>query len=227
MKASSATPLTGAKTAPRASALVWLALFGIAFGWVEAMVVVYLRQLYYPDGFSFPLEMLPAREGLLEVAREAATLVMLLAVARLGARRGWGRFGLFAVAFGVWDLVYYAGLYVAIGWPASLCEWDVLFLIPGVWTGPVWSPCLIAVALIGAGSVLYWRGERSLISPVRWFHVVGATVSLALLLGAFLNNQRLVISGGVPTRFPLAPYAAGTLVGLWCVTDLLLRRRTC
>lgn len=50
---------------------VWLTLFGIAMGILESIVVVYLRELYYPSGFSFPLGLLPVKIYATEVLREA------------------------------------------------------------------------------------------------------------------------------------------------------------
>jgi hypothetical protein len=35
--------------------IIWLAVFSMAMGYLESAVVVYLRKLYYPDGFKFPL----------------------------------------------------------------------------------------------------------------------------------------------------------------------------
>ena len=34
---------------------LWVVVFAIAFAWVESAVVVYLRKIYFPGGFSFPL----------------------------------------------------------------------------------------------------------------------------------------------------------------------------
>jgi hypothetical protein len=34
---------------------VWVVVFSIAFAWVESSVVVYLREIYFDGGFSFPL----------------------------------------------------------------------------------------------------------------------------------------------------------------------------
>lgn len=36
--------------------VIWTIIFSIAMGFLEAAVVVYLRQLYYPVGFTFPLQ---------------------------------------------------------------------------------------------------------------------------------------------------------------------------
>ena len=30
-------------------------VFSIAFGYIEAAVVVYLREIFHPDGFTFPM----------------------------------------------------------------------------------------------------------------------------------------------------------------------------
>ena len=117
-------------------ASVWNKLSGItvwaiAFAFVEAAVVVYLRKLFHPQGFAFPLEAQPF--GLIlgvEVAREAATMVMLASCAWLADRRMWVRFGLLMVAFGVWDIFYYVWLWVILGWPPSPATLDILFLIP-------------------------------------------------------------------------------------------------
>jgi hypothetical protein len=86
---------------------MWTAVFGAAFGWVEAAVVVYLRRIVYPDGFALPLAPIEPHLAAVELGREAATLIMLAAVAMLAGRTRWQRFAAFIVAFGVWDLAYY------------------------------------------------------------------------------------------------------------------------
>src|SRR6056297_1917803 len=118
--------------------LLWTAVFGAAFGWVEAAVVVYLRAIVYPEGFALPLVPIEPALAVVELAREAATLVMLAAVAMLAGHTRWQRFSAFLVAFGVWDLVYYGGRKAALDWPRGLAAWDVLFLLP--WPGPGASP---------------------------------------------------------------------------------------
>lgn len=198
----------------------WALLFGVAFGWLEAAVVIYLREILYPQGFAFPLELMPAWLGAVEVIREAATLAMLAAVAVLAADTGWGRFGIFSLAFGVWDLVYYAALWVVLGWPESLLTWDVLFLIPGIWTGPVWAPALIAVFLVACGTLLYLRGEEGMLPAANRLEIFLAVASLTLLLGAFLANHSLTYEGGVPTEFPELVYLAGIACGVGAFWNL-------
>ena len=36
--------------------MLWVSVFGITIGYFEAAVVVYLRAIYYPEGFAFPLK---------------------------------------------------------------------------------------------------------------------------------------------------------------------------
>ena len=137
----------------------WLCVFGFALGWFECAVVVYLRELYYPEGFVFPVVLASARIASVEIAREVASLLVLAAVARLSGERFLERFGAFMLLFGIWDIVYYLGLFAVLGWPASLATWDILFLIPVPWVGPVWAPLVTALFLVGVGSTLYWTSE--------------------------------------------------------------------
>src|SRR3989304_8047739 len=107
---------------------IWTAVFAVGMGWLEAAVVVYLRLLYSPEGFEYPLRTMPGDVLRLEALREAATIVMLIAVGWLAGRGKLERFGYFMMAFGIWDIVYYIGLRAAVGWPESLMTMDLLFL---------------------------------------------------------------------------------------------------
>ena len=197
----------------RSSRLAWLAAFGIAFGYLEAVVVVYLREIYYPEGFGFPLTLPDTRLFVVELGRELATLIMLWAVARFAARTGWDRFGAFCFLFGVWDVVFYAVLWLVLRWPESLFTWDVLFLIPMVWTGPVLTPLLVAASLIVAGAAIMKRAGSGVLPVTRWWIWAGGVLSLLLLLGSFMANHGLVRANGTPESFPWIPYAAGLVLG--------------
>jgi len=136
-------------------ALAWLAAFAIAMAYVEAAVVAYLRLLYYPDGFSIEgaasLLCVPPAVLAIEIGREAATIVMLAAVAFLSAGKNWWeRLAHFMWAFALWDIFYYIWLYVLLRWPSSLMTVDVLFLIPRPWIAPVFVPVLASLLMIGA-----------------------------------------------------------------------------
>src|SRR4030043_1288929 len=125
-------------------------VFGIAFAYIEASVVVYLREIFHPSGFTFPLAefgITPLWKRLLltETGREAATLVVIFTASWLFGRNLRQRFAFFLTIFAVWDIFYYVWLKVLINWPASIMDWDILFLIPTVWAGPVIAPILISI----------------------------------------------------------------------------------
>jgi hypothetical protein len=149
---------------------LWLALYAIAMGWLEAVVVVYLRALVglaHGDAMPRGEEVMTRLRAIpwmmpTEQSREAATLAMLAAVAWLGAERWRGRLGAFLMIFGIWDITYYVALRVLVGWPRSVLEMDLLFLIPPHpwWYQPVWVPVLISCVMIGVGLRLLSSNRR-------------------------------------------------------------------
>jgi hypothetical protein len=164
----------------RRTNLAALILFGVAFGFVEAAVVYYLRTLirfheHYAFGryhvllnLGFITFISPSHSLLLnhrvsdvEIARESATIVMLACVAFLSAKSWRQRLGAFMVAFACWDLAYYLFLRVIDNWPRNLFTKDVYFLIPVTWIGPVLTPIIISLVLLVAGAYLYTQRERS------------------------------------------------------------------
>ena len=143
-----------------AAVAVWAAAFAV----VEAMVVYYLRRLfglqyalqYAPADFHFPRAYLSY-----EQAREAATMVMLLAAGYLAGRTWWQRFAFWILAFGVWDIFYYVWLWVLLRWPSSPGDRDLLFLIPSEWWAPVWQPVLASCAFIAAATLILLKTRRA------------------------------------------------------------------
>ena len=144
--------------------LTIVAVWAVAFGLAEAMVVVYLRKLFglqyhltfVPRDFHYPRAYLGY-----EQAREAATMVMLLGVGYLAGRTWWQRIAYWFFAFGVWDMFYYVWLYVYLRWPASLGTRDLLFLIPREWWAPVWQPVLASSALIAVAVLILATTRRA------------------------------------------------------------------
>ncbi|MCA9727559.1 MAG: hypothetical protein KC729_07740 [Candidatus Eisenbacteria bacterium] len=189
-----------------------LATLAVSFGCIEGAVVIYLRQIFYPHGFSFPLVPIPWHLLRVEMIREAATLTLLLGAAGLAARSPIRRFGAFAFAFGVWDLVYYLTLEVALGWPRTVLDWDILFLLPMPWVGPVLSPVLVAIALVLVGAVFFVLPEdqRPRITRVDWWVEIAAG---CIVLAAFLWNGPEILAGRNPTGFPWTLFLVGYLGG--------------
>jgi len=144
------------------STLFWLAAYALAMGYLESAVVVYLRLLYYPQGFVVGGVVLPPYTLRVEMVREAATIIMIGAVSLLSAGRLW-RNGIaaFLYIFGIWDISYYIFLKILLGWPESLMTTDVYFLIPVPWVGPVVVPVLCSIAIILLSFALTMRGASS------------------------------------------------------------------
>ncbi len=182
--------------AGRWSRIATLLAYAAAMGLLEGVVVIYLRRLL---GVGVGSVVAPPQGAVwasvrgMELARELATLVMISSVALLAAR-GWRpRLGAFAFVFGVWDLVYYVALAALVGWPRSLLDRDLLFLIPAPWWGPVLAPVLIA-ALLVVGGVRLLRSERA--GAAVWAAVLGVVGGVALV-GAFLTSTPTHFTWGV------------------------------
>src|SRR6266850_2363863 len=129
-------------------------VFAIGMAWVEAASVYYLRVMV--DRIQpYQENPLPIRGelGQVELVREAATLVMLVTLGLLAGRTRHARLGYAAVAFGVWDIFYYVFLGTIGDWPRSLFDWDILFLLPLPWWGPVLAPVSIALLMIVGGTL--------------------------------------------------------------------------
>lgn len=180
-----------------------LLVYAVGMGYVEAAVVVYLREIYHPGGFSFPLAPMDSVLVGVEVGREAATLVMIAAVAWAAARSAWQLLTGFALIFGVWDIAYYIGLKAMLDWPASLTEADVLFLIPTVWVGPVLAPMVVALSM-AVFAWLLWPMASGVIRPRGWEWGLMITAGL-VLLGTFV---------GPPAAAGLTRLGNGTAVPL-------------
>jgi hypothetical protein len=191
-------------------------IFALAFGWMEAATVVYLRatspSLPGPfAGLQVPLVLISGRLLTTEVVREMATLLVLGAVASLAGRRRSDRTGAFLLAFGVWDLVYYLVLRLISGWPNSLTDPDILFLIPWPWVGPVWAPMLVAAIFVAGGSYLYWSPDQG-----RWYtasDVALLTISAAAIVASFLVDWHAATTGELPLDFRPRLYWIALVLG--------------
>ncbi|MBZ0266361.1 hypothetical protein K8I28_17020 [bacterium] len=194
--------------------ILWVTLFAITMGWFETAVVVYLRTLYFPEGFSFPLKVIPGSVGMVELVREAASLLMILSVAVLAGRNRLERFGYFMFIFGVWDIIYYIGLKLSLNWPASLMTWDLLFLLPLPWIGPVLAPVLVSLGLIGACIVIVIAEDQAKpLNPPLTFWLLEILCGLIIIF-SFIIDYKVAFSSGVPERFRWEIFLIGYLPGL-------------
>lgn len=145
---------------PIVKTIVWLTVFSIAMGYLETAVVVYLRKLYYPTGFDFPLVPVTKDIAVTEFWREAATIIMLIGAGVMAGKNKLQRFVFFLYSFAIWDIFYYVFLKVLLDWPESLFTWDILFLIPVPWVGPVIAPCLVSLSMILLTFVVVYYQEK-------------------------------------------------------------------
>jgi len=161
-------------------------LFSIAFGYIESSVVVYLRAIFYPDGFIFPIADFSQMPGAMpflftEMGREAATLVIILPGALLIGKDARSRWAWFLIIFAVWDIFYYVWLKVLLNWPASILDWDILFLMPAVWAGPVLAPVITSCVMLWIAWVLL--GDQKFRLSCR--RIVGLILCLILIVVCF------------------------------------------
>lgn len=197
----------------------WLAvvLLAAAMAWMEAAAVLYLRTLLGRVE-PYQAQPLPINPHLsrIEVIREAATLTLLASAAWLAGGTRARRWGYFLVAFGAWDLLYYLFLAGMGPWPRSALAWDVLFLIPFPWWGPVLAPCLIAAGMVLFGTLLTQNhpAEQQRWPAVWSWWVCGAGALLAL--GLFMADslglaaagraETTALAGLLPDRFLWTPF---------------------
>ena len=185
----------------------WIMVFSISMALVEAGIVIYLRAIYYPEGFSFPLVMITTEHFVFEIAREAATIFMLISVSALIGKQFWEKFAYFLLCFGIWDIFYYVWLKLAIGWPLSLLDWDILFLIPLPWIGPVIAPVTIAITMVLAGFIilfLFKKGYDFRPPLSAWIMTILGTL---IILYSFMRDTGAALHQQLPL-----PYGYGTLM---------------
>ncbi len=217
--------------------LGWLAFFSIAMGFLETAVVVYLRKIYYPEGFLFPLTMMDSQLVTIELLREASTVIMLAGAGILAGRSPQQRLAFFFAAFSIWDLFYYIFLKLLLRWPESFFTWDILFLIPVPWVGPVLAPCLISLTMLSLAAVLYWRDRQrseDRLNLLEWtLLVVGSLIVILswtrdyfrLSSAPYAPNEALILfSNYVPSSYPWWIFAIGEAFLLFAI--FLFWRRT-
>ena len=196
-------------------------IFAIAMAWVESAVVFDIRthvdriEPYQPE----PLPLIGVL-GPVELIRELATMVMLFTVGCLAGQTRRARIGYMAVAFGVWDIFYYVFLKMMCGWPHSLLDWDILFLLPLPWWGPVLAPALISLLLILWGT-LASQFERTH-SPAlsNWRVWILNLTGVALALYVFMADAIPIAHRGIAAIRTVLPEKFNW--PLFCIALLLM-----
>jgi hypothetical protein len=196
-----------------AKKLFWLMVWGVAFAYIEASVVVYLRKIYYPEGFAFPVAIVKNSIFFVEVLRELATLVIMWATAELAYRRMQSRLAAFMVLFGIWDLFYYLFLKLVLDWPEGPESWDILFLFPLPWVGPVWAPVVVSLGLVYSGIAILMRNEEGSFLDFGNRFIWTEFIAASVIILSFLIPGHAVIDQSVPSHFPYYLFWTGFLAG--------------
>ena len=103
-------------------------------------------------------------------------------------------------------------LKLILGWPASIFDWDVLFLIPVPWIGPVVAPVLVSIAMIAGGLLIVRQEEQSGLFRASKRAICLSLIGSAAVLCSFL----LDVDASLRFQYP-SPYHYELLVlGLVC-----------
>lgn len=165
---------------PITKTILWLTIFSISMGFLETSVVVYLRKLYYPEGFKFPLIPVTRDIATTEFFREIATIIMLIGAGVMAGKNSIQCFVFFLYSFAIWDIFYYVFLKVLLNWPESVFTWDILFLVPVPWVGPVIAPCIISVSMIVLTFVVVYfqeKGKQVRITFLEWILFIFGSIT--------------------------------------------------
>lgn len=211
----------------RISKFLWVGVFAVAMAFLEGAVVVYLRRI---AGITDPVQGAPLDTyiGTIEVGREAATLVMLLAVGWIAGRKLQSRLGYAVIAFGVWDIFYYVWLKVLTGWPQNLFNTDILFLIPLPWWGPVIAPVLISLLMIAGGAAAVLLDEEGRVVRIGWIEWLAGGAGVLVMLYAFMADALQMLPASAeelslmgPGEFQWAVFLVGLVLAgaaVWRIT---------
>lgn len=181
--------------------LILVSIFAIAMAYLESAVVVYLRAMYGIEDLLRDINLRPDIYTFVEIGREAATVLMLVITGLIAGNTWSKKIGYFFLSFGIWDIFYYIWLYVFIQWPKSLFEWDILFLIPLPWWGPVIAPVLISLLLISIGYLLI-RDVKFKVTSTDW---IIFSLSIIVLLYTFVEDSVIVILSGTGNLTEIRP----------------------
>lgn len=182
--------------------ILYLTIFSIAMGFMESAIVVYLRALYYPGGFGFPLVPLENYILITELLREAATLIMLVTIGVIAGKTSAQKFVFFLFCFAIWDIFYYIFLKLLINWPSSLLTWDILFLLPVPWIGPVLAPVILSVTMILLTALvihLEEKNHRVRFRAIDWILLITGSL---IIIYSFTTDYIGIISNASSTASP-------------------------
>lgn len=199
--------------------LIVVIIFAAAMGLLEAICVIYIREIVVPAGYELTFPVVPLERLPFETIREACTIVMLLTAAWLAGNKWRNRIYYFFIMFGVWDVFYYAGLKLWLDWPSSWLGWDCLFLIPVPWYGPVLAPVLISTYFVIAGSMLLMADSIKGISKAVIPGYLGQLIAFSIWYWSFvINTDTITEHGYKDVAYSWVLFIVGIIsgvIGIW------------
>ncbi len=212
--------------------ITWVTIFSISMAFIESAVVVYLRVIYYPEGFRFPLKPIVDTMIIIEICREFATIIILLSIAVLAGKRLWERFAYFMFCFGIWDIFYYVWLKVMLDWPSSLLDWDILFLIPLPWIGPVIAPVSIALLMIISGLLIIYSCSRGYNFRPTLLSSLLVSAGTVCIIFSFMRDTGATLHQKLPQPFRYDIFLIGGIFYIIAFMisyykNIMLRRNSC
>ncbi|MHC4742499.1 MAG: hypothetical protein ACYS8Z_11345 [Planctomycetota bacterium] len=208
-----------------------MVVFAAAFAYIESAVVVYLRVIFYPGGFAFPLPNLLDFENaekfllLTEIGREAATLVLILTACVLFGRNRQQHFAYFLAIFAVWDIFYYIWLKLLLDWPASVMDWDILFLIPTIWASAVLYPVIMSVIMLIFAVLILHRdaaGKPIKVTSLDWPLFLAAA---AIVVISFCTPGRHIADTDYKEYFYWPIFAVGAALAVAAFAKCMLKNK--
>ncbi len=199
-------------------------VFAIAMGILEAICVVYIRQIIFPPDGNITNTPISDFNFGLEALREAMTIIMLTTVSILSAYNIRTRLAMFFLAFGTWDILYYIGLRLFLNWPTTIMDWDTLFLIPVAWYSPVLVPVLISTYFIGGSIFIILHEGNGIKLKFNYAVVLLQFAAFVVWFYSFVMNSAAISENGYANaEYSWALFLLGLTLGIGSILLAFLK----
>ncbi len=208
--------------------ITWLSVFAIVFAFLETTIVIYLRRLYYPQGFDFPLVNIPPEILNIEWLREISAIIIIISIAIIAGKDFYQKFAYFLYIFGIWDIFYYIWLKIIASWPVSFLTWDLLFLVPVPWISPTLAPLICSLTMIILALLLFCFPKKK-INPSEWLLLLGGAFIIFLsFIWEYLKLiiQNSAISQFIPIHFNWILFTIGEILILFMLILFIKKDNT-
>lgn len=195
--------------------LISVSLFAVAMGLLEAICVVYIRKIFFPPDGNITNAPILGFNFTLEAIRETMTIIMLTTTSILAAFNWRTRLAMFFLAFGIWDIFYYIGLKIFLDWPATIMDWDTLFLIPVAWYSPIIIPVLISTYFISGSIFIIIHEGNGTKLKFSFSVVLLQLLGFAVWFYSFVKNSAVISENGYSNvEYSWALFFLGLIFGI-------------